>query len=223
MRIMIGVLACRLNNETMRRLLTQQWDDPLEIMIFWGDDQRPGESRFAAITRKYQAMRDRFLAGPYDALLTVEDDMYIPSNAIADLVACRADVAYGLYVWRYVGNHWWNAYAKIEQDAESFKYWSLSFDREQAQRHIYAGSVIKVEGLGFGCTLIQRHVLESIPFRIDPAYGGACNDTFFAWDCKQAHYTQVCDLSVVCGHRIDDRRVIWPDGSAPELYRIEGV
>jgi len=223
MKPLIGVLAHHLNSETVRRVYTQEWqdDDGFDVLTCWGADMRPGENRFHAVTRKYQALRQIFLAGPWDRLLTVENDMLIPPDALASLSRLLddgADVAYGLYVWRYQEQHWWNAHPQIANDAAGVPwFWSLTQYPDDARR--LWGQPLLVAGLGFGCTLFSRAALSTIPFRMNR--NDHCCDTTFALDAQQAGLIQVADLGVVCGHRIDQAQTIWPDINQPNLYRID--
>ena len=70
------------------------------------------------------------------------------------------------------------------------------------------GNVIDTTGVGLGCTLIRREVLEAIPFRVVDKW--IANDWYFALDVAEKGFTQAHDCGVVCGH-IDGYRVLWPD------------
>jgi hypothetical protein len=48
-----------------------------------------------------------------------------------------------------------------------------------------------------------------------------CCDTTLALDAQGEGLVQIADLGVVCGHRLDSERVIWPDPATETLYRIE--
>lgn len=221
MRILVGVLAHQLQAETVRTVNTQQYDDPqgFDVTICWGQDARPEETRFEAVTRKYQYLRAVFLAGPYDALLTVEQDMLLPPDTLLrlrTLLEQGADIAYGLYVWRYEGHHWWNAHPKLSLHDDGHRFASLSHYPDQA-RQLW-GTCARVAGLGLGCTLLSRQTVARLPFR-QLRYDHSC-DTALALDAQEAGLTQVADLGCVCGHRIDATRVIWPDPTEPDLYRI---
>jgi hypothetical protein len=169
--------------------------------------------------------RDAALRGNYSHLLMLEDDMIPPPDTVERLLACHADVAYGLYCWRRGGRHLWSAYAKIEEGiGEPHQPGTLvQYYEAQAQ--------LAVDGVGFGCTLIQRDILRRIPFRLPDDYdrGGACTDWMFALDCAAANALQVAHLGVVCGHISMDpsARVIWPevrDGQPTHRYElIEGA
>ena len=223
MKLLVGILAHQLTSDVIRHVHTQDWADPdgYDVLVRWGSDIRIGEEdRFAAITRKYAELQRTFLAGPWDMLCCVEHDMLIPPNALtrlAGLIGDGADVAYGAYIWRYEGYHWLNLQPKLRVDEDLAYFWSLSHQPEETRRHW--GQPVLVEGLGLGCTMINRNVLARIPFRRDnPAH--SC-DTPFAIDVRKAGMVQVGDLGVICGHRMDADRVIWPDPEAPELYRID--
>lgn len=223
MRILVGVLARSLHHDTVRRIHTQEWDelDGYHVLTLWGGDMRIGENRFQAVTRKYQELHRIFLGGPYDALLTVEQDMLIPPDALprlTRLLGDGADVAYGLYVWRYKDQPWWSAHPKIETDAAGAPwFWSMTQYPDEARRTW--GAVVRVDGLGFGCTLFSRQTLLRLPFHM--RRDDHCCDTTFALDAQAEGLTSVCDTAVVCGHRMDDGRTIWPDPTTPTLYRIE--
>lgn len=172
-----------------------------------------------AITAQYNEARQLVLDGGYDALLTVECDMLPPANAIRRLRNCNADVAYGLYILRR--SPWeWNAYSVIEGMAA----WPLSRVEKRARREW--GEVVDVDGIGLGCTLIQRKVLEVLRFRADGLLHSDGNrsycDWYFGQDALAAGFTQRCDTSVVCGHIHPENEagqplpsVLWPIGEPP--------
>jgi len=207
----------------MRRIYTQQWGDSdgYDVLVMWGNDIKPGEDRFQAVTRKYQALQRIFLSGPWSSLLCVEQDMLLPPDALqrlAQLVADGADIAYSLYVWRYQDLHWWSAHPRITVDDAGVP-WFYSMTHLPEQARARWGEPIIVDGLGLGCTLISRQTLVRLPFRQSNAEH--CCDTALALDAKAEGLIQICDTGAVCGHRLDATRVIWPDPTTPTLYRIE--
>ena len=189
----------------------------------WGMDIKPGEDRFRAVTRKYQALQRIFLSGPWDVLLTCEQDMLLPPDALqrlSRLVKDGADIAYGLYVWRYTEQFWWSAHPRIETDAAGVPwFWSLTQYPEEA-RALW-GQPIVVAGLGLGCTLLTRHALTRLSFR--QARADHCCDTTLALDAQSEGLIQICDTGAVCGHMLDETRTIYPDPYTTTLYRIEEV
>lgn len=177
-----------------------------------------------AITAQYNEARRLVLDNGYDSLLTVECDMLPPPNAIRRLRNCNADIAYGLYVLRRPP--WeWNAYSVMEGMAA----WPLSKVEDRAG--IEWGEVVDVDGIGLGCTLIQRRALEVMRFRADGLLHSDGNRSYCDWyaseDWRAAGFTQRCDTSVVCGHiHPQDEQghprpsIIWPIGEPP-FYKFE--
>lgn len=222
MKILIGALAHQLHSEVVRRLYMQQWDDPdgYDVLTMWGQDIQAWEDRMQAVTRKYQALQRIFLSGPWDVLLTVEQDMLIPPDALlrlSRLLIDGADVAYGLYVWRYTEQRWWNAHLRVRYEDGDLRWASLSHAPDEARR--LWGEVVRVEGLGLGCTMLPRPTLARLGFRMR-ALGHSC-DTSLALDCQDQGLIQVCDTGLVCGHMLTEGGVIWPDPTTETLYRIE--
>lgn len=205
--------------------MIRNYGNPVEWLQIMHDqpfgDHGPGQIGNLNILHNYEIARRRVLAGDYTHLLTLEDDMVPPPNAINDLLSIQADVAYSLYVWRGAGNHPWSAYKKVtEAGGESFS----DVEPERVERLASEDAVIRVAGVGLGCTLIRRHVIEKIAFRIG---GPAANDWYFAMDCGEAGLDQRCHLGVKVGHisTTPSLRVIWPDAQAPaqsrRLYKDE--
>lgn len=175
-----------------------------------GDDYRsPGNT----VTKKYQEAQQVFLAGGWDAMLCLEHDNIVPMDALTKLAALDCDVAYGLYVLRH-GQKVWSAITDL--DTWSLK--SLSDDANAARAAW--GSVVDVAGIGQGCTLIKRHVLEQFPLR---NWKGVSCDWALAMDVRAAGLTQRCDLSVIVGHQTlaPSPQTLWPDVNEEKLYRQE--
>lgn len=234
MNVLVYVPMLRLYGKALQSIMRLEWDGRLDITIVKGDDvqtPRDKQARFEAVARKYEHGRQLALAGDYDAMLCIEDDMIVPADTVQRLAAVDADVAYGLYCWRNSGWHKWNAYTELSSDHGT----SLSDDRQAAQAAW--GQVVTVDGIGQGCTFVHRRVLETITFH---TYLKACSDWGLALDCKRLGFRQKCDLGVVCGHMTTDSfgeitpplapnvqmppRIIWPDpdfDNVGRMYRVE--
>lgn len=204
---------------TVQSIFVQQWDGPLDFLFLSGETT---DDVYQAVTDKYNRAREQALSGGYDALFCVEADMLIPPDALAKLVSVGADVAYGLYCWRHdPATGMWSAYPVVGPT----KGYSLSHIKDEARA--CWGRVAIVNGVGLGCTLIRRRVLEAVPFR--HAEGGVTRnipvhcDWVLSEDCQAHGFTQVMDLSVVCGHirPTEPRTVVWPDINQDDLYRID--
>jgi hypothetical protein len=178
----------------------------------------PGRTGNLNVLYLYSRAREIFLRGDWTHMLTLEDDIVPPADAISKLLACDAPVAYSLYCWRRVG-HPWSLYRILFEDSGA----SWIKDRPlEAERLARNGEVRDVMGLGLGCTLIRRDVLEQIAFR-QPATGRAACDWYFALDVGKAGIQQVGHFGVACGHiRMDPSpKIIWPDPDEPGHYRYE--
>jgi hypothetical protein len=153
----------------------------------------PGQN-MRNVLAQYERGRARALAGDYDALLTVEHDMLLPPDALQKLWDTGAPVAYGVYLLRH-GVAVLNAWELVgpRNMGESL---SLHPDRlARAMRQ----QIVPVSGVGFGCTLIRREVLERIPFR-SGGDGTEAPDMPFALDCLHSDTLQVAHFGVLCGH-----------------------
>lgn len=177
---------------------------------------RPKREKYQNVLAKYEFARRLALAMDYEVLLTVEADVIVPPDTLERLLAVDADVAYGLYCSRY-GRHQWLAYTMLAADRGR----SLSDDHELA-RAVW-GQVFPTVGVGMGCTLIHRRVLEAVPFRLDPGSDMLANDWYFALDLQEKGFRQAHDLGVVCGHVCGppSAKIVWPDPAAPWGYRYE--
>jgi len=170
-----------------------------------GDDGQPD-----SINRKYNEARDVFLAGKWDYFMCAEADMILPTNALEKLRRLDADIAYGLYVWRKA-KHEWSAYRDLTVTS------GVSISKTPDLARECWGKVIEVAGVGQGCTLIKRHVIEAQPFRWRQ---GMITDWLMSIDAQYNNFTQLCDLSVVCGH-INGQMVLYPDPTTDGLFRID--
>jgi hypothetical protein len=145
------------------------------------------------VLAQYNHARNLCLSGPYDALLTVEQDMVIPPHALEALCDTPAPVVYGTYLLRHndpVLNAWqYSGQAGLGMSLDRYPGELLSYQK---------AGVGRVSGVGFGCTLIRRSVLESIPFRQD--MGDHAPDMPFAFDCVRQGITQLARFDVRCGH-----------------------
>jgi hypothetical protein len=167
----------------------------------------------------YNRARQLALQLDADALLTIEDDMIVPERAIAVLAGTPGDIVYSLYVWRRPP-HDWSAYWHLEDDG------GLSVIRYNpllATSWLRAGVAVEMRGVGMGCTLIRRAVLERIAFRLDQ--GRAAPDWWLAYDARHAGFTQTTHFGVVCGHVLTRPAltVLWPDAEADGYVRREGI
>lgn len=193
----------KMNEDTLRCVfeLSIPTDTIVDYFIPWQGYPNPDPEGRENLVEKQNQARALTLSGGYTHLLFVEEDMLIPQDSLEKLLSTQADVAYGLYCFRRYP-HTWNAVAAL--DPETLNWFPYNVGSSDFINAMW-GSSIPVDGLGFGCTLISRDVLSKIEFRVDwdrPHPNGEVShsDVYFALDCLEAGFTQVCNTDVVCGH-----------------------
>lgn len=197
---------------TLTSLFRMEWDEPMPIVF--GRNDRPAGSKYQDIAAKHNEARRMVLDGGYDALLLVENDMILPPDTLRKLNAVDADVVYGLYVNRH-GWRKWLAYTYLDAGGGV----SLSEDKPRARAAW--GSIMPTVGVGMGCTLIRRHVLERLKFWV-PDGEQVADDWQFSLDCQRYGFRQMHDLSVHCGHIVPgNAHILWPDIGNDDLFRVE--
>jgi hypothetical protein len=175
--------------------------------ITWviGRDNPFGRQDSRNVPHQYKQAQAQFLAGDYDALLTVEHDNVLPDAGAAQrLIDTPADVVYGVYMLRH-GMHVLNAW---RHDSEINLGMSLSNYPDELAKARAAG-VWRVSGVGNGCTLIRRNVLKQIKFRDGGDGQQWAPDMPFAEDALRAGIVSMARFDVQVGH-VDGSRVIWP-------------
>lgn len=199
----------RLEPECVRSIFTQTYSGSIDHHFTrHNPDPVPGMNIVAA----YQRLQAIFLAGPWSHLWIVENDLIVPPDALDKLLVMSADIAYGTYCFRR-GTPVVNVMHRDTTDP-------LTGDPAAWRRLFTAGTVVDCAGLGFGCTLIARSVLER--FEMRTRIGGGDVDTELARDVKAAGLVQRAHLGVVCGHIRPDRVTLWPAAERP-FYRKVGV
>lgn len=172
-------------------VLAQQYGD--WEWVIDDDDPFPAPDH-RNVLAKYRRARVQALAGGYDALVTVEHDMVLPVDALATLAATDAPVVFGVYVLRH-GTFVLNA-CRYENDRNVGM--SLSVYPGEL-RILRRAGVGRVSGVGWGCTLMRRDVLERAP--LDDG-GGQCpaGDLPFAQWCLANRVEMLARFDVACGH-----------------------
>ncbi len=200
MKVLVFCPTYRLEQETVDAIFRLRAIGPLDIM-FTRDN--PTGDGILDVLHNYRKGRSAFLAGDYDAMLTIESDMIPPADALERLAALDVEVAMGLYMFRH-DRPQLNA-RKLEKRNRIG--WPLHLFPDELESAWDTGTV-EVSGAGLGCTLIQRHVLQAVAFRHAPY--GHC-DWHFATDCLATGIKQVVDFGTLCGHKRPDGAILWPD------------
>jgi len=162
----------------------------------------------------YQHARKKVLDEGYDALLTVEHDIIVPADGLQKLWDIDKPVAYGVYIFRGSKNVV-NALRMVNADNPDMSISQFKGMLVDAVKKV----VIETSGVGNGCTLIRREVLEKIDFR------QADNDSWvpdipFSTDCMRAGIKQFAHFGVSCGH-IVERGTLWINGAG--MTRVDAI
>lgn len=177
--------------ETMASVSQQVTDIPFVHEVSW-QTPIPGE-KFRNVVRQYQRAWQMALDGGYDALLTVEHDMVIPANAVQKLWETDAPVVYGVYMLRH-GTPTLSAWQYVNNKNLGM---SLSLYPQEVKAAKQRGWV-EVCGVGWGCTLIRREVLQRLTVHGNDEHDAG--DLAFGIDCVRAGIKQIARFDVPCGH-----------------------
>lgn len=168
------------------------------------------------VLAKYIRAKAKALREGFDALVTVEHDMILPPDALAKLASTTAaGVVFGVYVLRH-GSNILNAW---QYKGDKNLGMSLSLFPNEL-RSLRRAGVGRVSGVGWGCTLIRRAVLEQAPFTDG---GGTCpaGDIPFATWCLHNGVLMMARFDVECGH-IEEGRILMPS-EAINMTKIEAL
>jgi len=178
----------------------QQFSGEWEWVIDDDDPFPPPDHR--NVLAKYQRARRRALDEGFDGLVTVEHDMVLPVDALEKLAATDAPVVFGTYALRH-GSHVLNTWRY--ENRRNFGM-SLSLYPHEL-RILRRAKVGRVSGVGWGCTLIRRDVLERAPFVDD----GQCmaGDMPFAQWCLAEDVLMLARFDLECGH-VEDGKILMP-------------
>lgn len=180
--------------ESAESVRSQQIQGDLVYVIGRHNPHPPPSHR--NVLAQFQQARTLCLEGGYDALLTVEHDNVLPdSGAVQRMLDTPGDIIYAPYVlrhgvavlstWRYVDDHTLGDSLTLHPD-----------ELAQARRAV----TWRVCGVGHGCTLFRRHVLERIEFRAIEG-GQYAPDIPFALDALREGLVSVGRFDVPVLHR----------------------
>jgi len=157
-----------------------------------------------------------------DFLLSVDNDVTLPKDALALLLEDAKDVNLGYYAHRDTDNVYrGNTCICRLKDAEGKEYYHYplesEYSAEEMRRMRNAGETkIEVHGGGMGCALIRTDVYRKTeyPWYDWVNYGDAnrgmlSEDLYFCSLCRANGIPIYADVRVGCGHLL--RHVQWPD------------
>jgi hypothetical protein len=153
-----------------------------------------GRPEYRNVLAKYQRIRETFLAGTWDALLTIEHDNLLPDeDAVQRLVETPGDIVYAPYLFR--SKHMMNI-CRPRNKYEKITWLDKHPDELTRAREAV---IWPCSGVGFGCTLIYRKVLQQTAFKPN-SDANACPDVHFADKCVREGFQANARMDVPVKH-----------------------
>ena len=157
-----------------------------------------------------------------DWLLTVDNDVTLPKDALKMLLEDAQDVNLGFYAHRGVDNlyHGRTCICKLK-DSEGKEYYNYPLESEYTAAEMHsmaeAGTTkVEVHGGGMGCALIRTDVFRRLSYPWydwvnygDSNRGMLSEDLYFCVLCRNSGIPIYADARVGCGHLL--RHVQWPE------------
>lgn len=151
-------------------------------------------------------LRDYFLKGSWDKLWILESDVFINDEGIERLLNMKGDVCnltypmrlqrfdrYSLCVQSTIANH--SLMITPEESKSLIGNGVIELGKFQHHGKIVTHS-------GYGCTLIDRKVLEQIKFRTDKSGDKyPFPDSYFHKDVNSKGFVNLLDTDYICEHR----------------------
>jgi hypothetical protein len=151
-------------------------------------------------------IREYFLNNDYDKLLVLESDVFITDEAIDYLLQMKGDVNSYTYPMRLER---FNKYSLCVQSTLGSS--SLMITPEDSQMLLNNGDIklgeYKLSGkivthCGYGCTLINRNVLEQIRFKTFKSGDKyPYPDSFFHYEVNKLGFINMLNTDYICEHR----------------------
>ena len=172
-----------------------------------------GDNSREALTKAQNKIRKLLLEGNYDYLLFVESDLLIPQGTIRRLVAHQKPVVGSVY--NIARDH--NFIPCIFLDDLSVDGFRATrplgikmvdgekkLDPQEVVDFLKRGGIQQCHGVGFGCTLIQKQLVERFPFWYDGRFENKHSDVYFYLDLSRESIPVYVDTDVVIYHEPSD-------------------
>jgi hypothetical protein len=145
----------------------------------------------------------------YDKAWILEEDMIAPKDALKKLLEVDAPVVSGYYMLRH-GNPSSNIFLGMTGVSKA----------KDLARMYPNDETIETVGGAMGCLLLDRSVLENCSFILKE--NCAPDTDFMAW-CVRNKIKQMARLDVKCGHIRADGKVLYPDNTNENGWRLESA
>jgi hypothetical protein len=165
------------------------------------EDPRGREIRYVMCSSNERA-RVKFLSGDYTHFFSLECDIFPPPDIIERLLSHDLDVV-GTTYFTYQG---WESrlqlrvnYPFLINEKERTAKFKVRYLTWEEAILFMDGQVKPIYENGIGCKLIKRHIIEQIPFRIDPLDTGFA-DSFLSQDMWRMGIENFVDTSIMVKH-----------------------
>jgi hypothetical protein len=178
--------------------------------------QKKEKTVIESIVKTRNAFRKKTLTEGYDYLLLIEQDILPPLDIIEKLLANKKEICSALYFnIKRDGNRadCLDGYNPMAWNYNTTTNGEL-IEKSIPFEELFPGRLIQVAGVGLGCILISRKVLEKIKFRFIKNEKWF-EEFYFAEDCKKNKIPIYLDTQIVCRHYT--RRMLDPQ---PETNKI---
>ena len=141
-------------------------DTEIDVFIMrW--EPHPGKGAYENLDEKSEAARRVAVVGRYDYLFIVEDDVILPTDALARLLSVEASFVVGLYRGR--PENWGSKRLSVRiADPDGPQ---SADDRPLELTDIPANNqIVSCTGIALGCTLIHRSLFECIDWVLGRDY-----------------------------------------------------
>lgn len=151
-------------------------------------------------------IRDYFLKNNYDRLLVLESDVFITDEALDYLLQMKGDVNSYTYPMRLER---FNKYSLCVQGTKGSS--SLMITPEDSQLLLNKGDIrlgeyklndTTITHCGYGCTIINRNVLEQVRFKTFKSGNKyPYPDSFFHFEVNKLGFVNMLNTDYLCEHR----------------------
>ncbi|MDP7180351.1 MAG: glycosyltransferase [Candidatus Woesearchaeota archaeon] len=149
-------------------------------------------------------LREKAVKEKYDYLFLVDQDIILPFNILKRLLEHKKKVITGLYynVFNPKKDPHQNVLLPVLYREGSDKNKVIQYSVEEVRDP----RLLDVRQCGTGALLLDKEILEKIPFRYEKGSENY-DDTWFCSDIIKAKYKIFCDTAMKCKHRVLDKTV----------------
>lgn len=164
-----------------------------------------------------EIIRKKALENDYDYLMSIESDVFPPSNVIPKLINAGNLITSGIYKIGFPSNN--GPYPLLQivtpggpKDENGKSTMNIRQMHWYEISQFLDGTVKPIHGCGIGCSLIRKELLEKFPFRIvkgEPVHA----DSYFYMDLHNAGIQAYVHTGIMCKHKNRDWRLVYEERS----------